>query len=113
MPRVTIRVTEAQKAELEARSGGNASDYVRSLLFGEQAGLEAVLDRIDHLADDIAEGRLLPVQGEPQPAGDDRLTPMLLEVLLLLRATVKPETMRMAQSEMKRRGFTPWGGNEE
>ncbi|MCG7605391.1 hypothetical protein [Halomonas sp. MM17-34] len=113
MPNINIRITEAQKAELEARSGGSTSDYVRSLLFGEQAGLEAVLDRIDHLADDIAEGRLLPVQGEPQPAGDDRLMPMLLEVLLLLRATVKPETMRMAQSEMKRRGFTPWGGNEE
>ena len=113
MPNINIRITEAQKAELEARSGGSTSDYVRSLLFGEQAGLEAVLDRIDHLADDIAEGRLLPVQGEPQPAGDDRLMPMLLEGLLLLRATVKPETMRMAQSEMKRRGFTPWGGNEE
>jgi len=65
LPNINIRITEAQKAELEARSGGSTSDYVRSLLFGEQAGLEAVLDRIDHLADDIAEGRLLPVQGEP------------------------------------------------
>ncbi|MGM0988545.1 MAG: hypothetical protein ACQEXI_16420 [Pseudomonadota bacterium] len=113
MPRHTLRLTEAQLAELEALSGGNISEYIRRRLFGERAGLEAVLDRIDHLADDIAEGRLLPMQGEPQLAGDDRLMPMLLEVLLLLRATVKPETMRMAQSEMKRRGFTPWGGNEE
>lgn len=113
MPRVTIRVTEAQKAELEARSAGNASDYVRSLLFGEQAGLEAVLDRIDHLADDIAEGRLLPEQSQPGPVDAHSLEPMLVEILLMLRAMAKPETMRMAQAEVKRRGLSPWGGVDE
>lgn len=113
MPTVTIRVTEAQKAELEARSGGSTSEYVRSQLFGEQAGLEAVLDRIDHLADDIAEGRLLPELSEPRETSSGSLEPMLMEILLMLRAMAKPETMRGAQKEVRRRGFMPWGDAEE
>lgn len=112
MANINIRITEAQKAELEARSGGSTSDYVRSLLFGEHAGLEAVMDRIDHLADDIAEGRLLPESSQPE-AETGALEPMLMEILLMLRAMVKPETMRMAQAEVKRRGLTPWGEVDE
>lgn len=113
MPNINIRITEAQKAELEARSGGSTSDYVRSLLFGEQVGLEAVLDRIDHLADDIAEGNLLPESSHPREADAGSLEPMLMEILLMLRAMAKPETMRGAQAEVKRRGFMPWGNPEE
>ena len=113
MPNINIRITEAQKAELEARSRGSTSDYVRSLLFGEQAGLEAVLDRIDHLADDIAEGRLLPESIQTRETGARSLEPMLMEILLMLRAMAKPETMRGAQAEVKRRGFMPWGDTEE
>ena len=113
MPNINIRITEAQKAELEDRSGGSTSDYVRSLLFGEQAGLEAVLDRIDHLADDISEGRLLP---EATPAGNEdieSLKPMLVELVLMFRAIAKPETLRATRKEMKRQGFTPWGDSDE
>jgi len=110
---INIRVTEAQKAELEARSGGRTSEYVRSILFGGHSGLEAVLDRIDHLADDIAEGRLLPEQSQPGPVDAHSLEPMLVEILLMLRAMAKPETMRMAQAEVKRRGLSPWGDVDE
>ena len=109
MPNINIRITEAQKAELEDRSGGNTSDYVRSLLFGEQAGLEAVLDRIDHLADDIAEGRLLPETSPDRGADIESLKPMLVELLLMFRNIAKPETLRATRAEMKRRGITLWG----
>lgn len=112
MPAIVVRVTDAQKAELEARAEGSVSEYVRRQLFGDQPSLEAVLDRIDHLADDIAEGRLSPEPSSfqsPSTTGDDQW-PLLLEMLLMLRATMKPSTMRSAQAELKRRGVTPWGG---
>lgn len=111
MPAIVVRVTDAQKAELEARAEGSVSEYVRRQLFNDQRSLEAVLDRIDHLADDIAEGRLSPEPSNfqsPSMTGDQ--WPLLLEMLLMLRATMKPSTMRSAQAELKRRGVTPWGG---
>ncbi|WP_299312648.1 hypothetical protein [Halomonas piscis] len=111
MPAIVVRVTDAQKAELEARAEGSVSEYVRRQLFNDQPSLEAVLDRIDHLADDIAEGRLSPEPSSfqsPSTTGDQ--WPLLLEMLLMLRATMKPSTMRSAQAELKRRGVTPWGG---
>lgn len=111
MPAIVVRVTDAQKAELEARAEGSVSEYVRRQLFNDQPSLEAVLDRIDHLADDIAEGRLSPEPSSfPSPSTTGDQWPLLLEILLMLRATMKPSTMRSAQAELKRRGVTPWGG---
>lgn len=110
MPTIVVRVTDAQKAELEARAEGSVSKYVRRQLFNDQPSLEAVLDRIDHLADDIAEGRLSPdPSGFQPPSTTDDQWPLLLEMLLILRAAMKPTTMRAAQAELKRRGITPWG----
>ncbi len=109
MPRHTLRLTEAQLAELEALSGGNISEYIRRRLFGERAGLEAVLDRIDHLADDIAEGRLLPETSPGRGADIESLKPMLAELVLMFRNIAKPETLRATRAEMKRRGITLWG----
>ena len=110
MPRHTLRLTEAQLGELEALSGGNISEYIRRRLFGERAGLEAVLDRIDHLADDIAEGRLLPDTSHDDRGADiESLKPMLVELVLMFRGIAKPETLRATRAEMERRGITPWG----
>lgn len=113
MPHINVRVTEAQKAELEARCGGQVSEYVRQQLFGDQGGsgqgLDVILDRIDHLADDLAEGRLTPPTPDHAAGGNDQLLAMLAEVLLLLRGSVKADAIRSAKGELNRHGITPWG----
>lgn len=59
-PYYTRREHARHRRPLEARAEGSVSEYVRRQLFNDQPSLEAVLDRIDHLADDIAEGRPSP-----------------------------------------------------
>lgn len=104
MPRQTIRFTDAQMAELEELSGGNISDFIRSKLFDQSSGVEAAVDRIEHLAEDV-EDLLRGLSDAPK--GENAL-PLMAEILLILRATVKPETIRKAQAELKRNGISPW-----
>lgn len=104
MPRQTIRFTDAQMAELEARSGGNISDFIRSKLFDHSSGLEAAVDRIEHLAEDVED----LVRGLSDASKGENALPLMAEILLILRATVKPETIRKAQAELKRNGISPW-----
>ncbi|WP_193061080.1 hypothetical protein [Halomonas sp. 3A7M] len=103
MARHTIRFSDEQIAQLEAASGGNISDYIRKKLFGEDGGLREALDRIDHLSDDIED----LIRSMPESGGNEGL-PLLAEILLILRATVKPETIRKVQAELSRNAITPW-----
>jgi hypothetical protein len=110
VPTVSFRVTEAQKKELEARSEGNVSDYVKGVLFREfehQDALHTILEKLDSQ----------PTNGAPAAKAIVELDPsaraILIELLLLMRLTVKPDNKREAQSEVERIGYQAWDSGEE
>lgn len=110
MPRIYARVTEAEKAELEVRSEGNISAYVRQQLFGQDRTLETILHRLEDIADDLEEKQSGLDEGNTR-TGDISardLMPMLAELLLMMRRTVKPDTLKMAQKEIQRVGMDVW-----
>ena len=49
MPSISLRVTEAQKIDLEYRSEGNVSEYIKQQLFGQKESASEVIARLDKL----------------------------------------------------------------
>jgi hypothetical protein len=103
LPTISFRVTDTQKIELEARSDGNVSDYVKGVLFDQQGTLNQILQRLS------------PAQsGQTHDAGTafDHTNPdienILAEVLMLLRFTVKPDSKRSVHAELNRLGLPLW-----
>lgn len=103
MPTISFRVTDAQKIELEARSDGNVSDYVKSVLFDQQGTLNQILQRLS------------PAQGSQTHEGEPAfhhtnpdIENIMAEVLMLLRFTVKPDSKRSVQAELNRLGVPLW-----
>lgn len=110
MPTVSFRVTEAQKNELEERSEGNVSDYVKGVLFREfehQDALDTILKRLESLPSNTAPAGKVSAELDPSARA------ILIELLLLMRLTVKPDNKREAQSEVERIGFQVWDSGEE
>ncbi|RMM69931.1 hypothetical protein [Pseudomonas savastanoi] len=98
MPTISLRVSESQKIELEERSTGNVSDYIKAQLFDRpdpHAMLETVLQHLEKEAPQRATGR----------GASDQSLPMLMEILQLMRFTVKPEVKEKAQAEVERMGL--------
>lgn len=113
MPTISIRVSDAQKIELEERSasyGGNVSDYVKDALFGtgQERGRE-VLTRLDELAEQIARASNRPASTTPAASSEQSIT-MLSELLILLRMSLKPDALRAARGELDRLKIAPWEG---
>ncbi|SEN71110.1 hypothetical protein [Halomonas caseinilytica] len=110
MPNINVRVSETEKAELEVRSKGNVSAYVRQQLFGQDRTLETILHRLEDIADDLEDKHTGAEERYERPdtivARD--VMPMLAELLLMMRRTVKPDTRKMAQSEIARVGMQVW-----
>ncbi|EAS6049044.1 hypothetical protein EA888_23470 [Salmonella enterica] len=101
MPTISLRVTEAQKIDLEFRSEGNVSDYIKQQLFGQKESASEVISRLDKLLE-------RPVT-EHQAAGRDRyIEAMLIEVLLILRQVSKADAQKVAGGEIRRLGLEPW-----
>ena len=119
MPTISIRVSDAQKIELEERSasyGGNVSDYVKDALFGtgQERGRE-ILTRLDELAEQVSRVSGRPASAAPA-SSSDQTTAMLSEALILLRMSLKPDAMRAARGELERLKIEPWepaGANKE
>ena len=106
MPTVSFRCTETQKIELEERSQGDISEYVRRQLFRQmeqEDTLEMILQRLEQRP-----------SGDGQPgAGIDRQSmAILIELLLLLRTASKPDAKREAQAEVERLGFDVWDSSK-
>ncbi|EIY0396102.1 hypothetical protein ML565_004549, partial [Escherichia coli] len=84
MPSISLRVTEEQKIDLEYRSEGNVSEYIKQQLFGQKESASEVIARLDKL--------LKRSSSEQQAAGRDRyIEAMLIEVLLILRQVSKAD----------------------
>ncbi|WP_155637799.1 hypothetical protein [Burkholderia stagnalis] len=111
MPTISIRLSDAQKIELEERSasyGGNVSDYVKDALFGtgQERGRE-ILARLDELAEQVSRASGRPARGAPSAPSDETKV-MLSEALILLRMSLRPEAMRAARAELERLKIEPW-----
>jgi hypothetical protein len=108
---VTIRMTIAQKIDLQNRSEGNVSDYIKKRLFGEpdtSAELIERLDNIEALLETQTENRTFQNHGSDR---DRYIEAMLIEILLVLRTVSKPEHSKAAGSEIKRIGLEPWSSD--
>ncbi|QIE30382.1 hypothetical protein [Caballeronia sp. SBC2] len=103
MPTISFRVTDAQKLELEARSDGNVSDYVKSVLFDTQGTLNQILERLSPAQSGQTRD---PVRGFDHTNPD--IENILAEVLMLLRFTVKPDSKRSVHAELNRLGVPLW-----
>lgn len=98
MPTISLRVSESQKIELEERSNGNVSDYIKAQLFDRpdpHAMLETVLQQLEKGSP----------QDTPSGAPGEKTLPILVEILQLMRFTVKPEVKEKAQAEVERLGL--------
>ena len=100
MPSISLRVTEAQKIDLEYRSEGNISEYIKQQL-GQKESASEVIARLDKLLERSS--------SEQQAAGRDRyIEAMLIEVLLILRQVSKADAQKVAGGEIRRLGLEPW-----
>lgn len=115
MPTISIRLTDAQKIELEERSasyGGNVSDYVKDALFGtgQERGRE-ILNRLDELAEQVSRASRRPSPSDTGSPSDQTIT-MLSEVLILLRMSLPANAMRAARGELERLKIESWEPQE-
>lgn len=97
---VSVRMSddEYQKYLLAAAQAGlTLSEYLR-------LRLESVGE--DQVANQIAQLRLTLLDNPSTDLGQPQ--PLLLEVLLLLRASLAPAALRATHAELKRQGLTPW-----
>lgn len=111
MPSISFKVTDAQKAELEAFAGKNLSDYLRRIVFGrleQDQTLDLVLQRLARIEEKNASS---PPQSSPSGTSGEtpNLPPevvgWLLEMLLMLRVVMPEKSRQFAQAEVKRLGL--------
>ncbi|HBV4265961.1 TPA: hypothetical protein MDW71_005254 [Klebsiella pneumoniae] len=101
MPTISLRVTDEQKVDLEYRSEGNVSDYIKQQLFGEKENIGEVLSRLDAL--------LSRPHTEQQNGGRDLyIEAIMIEVLMILRQVSKADAQKVAGGEIRRLGLEPW-----
>ncbi|HCA3195752.1 TPA: hypothetical protein MN540_005060 [Klebsiella pneumoniae] len=109
---VTIRMTMAQKIDLQNRSEGNVSDYVKKRLFGDPDNSAELLERLANI-ESLLENRTGDRDGSSAlENGRDRyIEAMMIEILLVLRSVSKPEHSKAAGHEIKRIGLEPWSSD--
>lgn len=111
MANIGIRLTEAQRIELEERSarfGGSISDYVKSVLFGGQySQTQEILHRLDELESKIATAQSR-TSTALSPARSDTAMMMLSELVILMRMSIPPDKMRGARAELDRLQVHTW-----
>ena len=104
---LSFRVSEAEKMMIQdaaIKEGKSVSEYCRTTLlnqFSNKLTNEAILNRlnqIDHLVDFVA---------SKSSSTTDNLN-LLVELLLILRSSAKPDHRKMITREMERLGITPW-----
>ncbi|MFP1771044.1 hypothetical protein ACLEDK_16850 [Lonsdalea quercina] len=101
MPTISLRVTDAQKIDLEYRSDGNVSEYIKQQLFGQKNSVTEAITRLDRLLERS------PL--EKQSTGRDRyIDAILIEVLMILRQVSKADAQKIAGGEIRRLGLEPW-----
>lgn len=112
MPTICIRVTEAQKVELEERSvrfDGNVSEYIKDTLFGNPN--REVMARLDVFGELLASVSALQTRSRLTP--QDLSVDMLAEALILLRMSLSPEKLRAARAELDRLKIGTWSPPQE
>lgn len=110
MPAITFKCSDAEKEELEARSNGNVSRYVKQILFGQMARE----DDLAHLVDLVE--RLVHRSGSddestPTVGTDQVLLGMVAELLLIMRDSAKVDAVQKAKAELNRAGLPVWQSN--
>ncbi|WP_294356855.1 hypothetical protein [uncultured Sphingomonas sp.] len=75
--------------------------------------LASIRASLIELGDDVEKlSRLMadrPVEAPGRAQGDDQPSAVHLEMLLLLRGLVSPQTLRMVIAEVERQGLVAWG----
>lgn len=102
----------AQKIDLQTRSEGNVSEYVKKRLFGDADNNAELLERlanIEALLESGAGDR--GGDGHSNSSADRYIEAMLIEILLVLRSVSKPEHSKAAGHEIKRIGLEPWSSD--
>lgn len=111
MPVISVRCSQAEKDELEARSGGNVSAYVRHLVFGDHDPHSGLAHRLDDLREDILEalqgGQSGPAQVD-SPGVPDWVAASVLEMLMMMRFQYKRDIRQQAMGEVERVGMVPF-----
>ena len=111
MPTVGIRITDAQKIELEERSAhfsGNVSEYVKGVLFGPgHSDAQEILARLDELSAQVVRVQARST-GREHAQRADLATMMLSELLILTRMSMSPDKMRAARGELDRLEIETW-----
>lgn len=129
MPTIAVRLSDAERIELDDRAQGDISKYVRNALFGEAENAVEVERRLSELIEEQAVLRSmistladsvknlsveLAKNAAPAPAlagtneAGARLEGMTLELLLLLRGRGSRTELNGIQSEVKRQGLPVW-----
>lgn len=103
MPVINFRVTEAERQKLEILSNGNISGYIKQRLFG---------NTIEDNSGEIMAALHEMIDSNLNADHRQNISPILIEILLLLRATIKPELRREVASEMKRQRISSWSFGE-
>lgn len=102
MARVSFRVPDSTKYELEARAGAHSiSQYMLAMIERDWHGSDQY-EAITAALDDLRAGMGDDAAGDGTPRG------LLVELLLLMRAVAGPEAQRRAQAEVDRLGLDVW-----
>lgn len=116
---IKVRLREGQAlvyaAEAEGRGVGMATVIRERLERADKADeeLASISASLIELGDDVDRlSRLVahqPGEATARAQGDDQPSAVHLEMLLLLRGLVSPQTRRMITAEVERQGLVAWG----
>lgn len=116
---IKVRLREGQAlvyaAEAEGRGVGVATVIRERLERADKADeeLASIRASLIELGDDVERlRRLVADQSVEAPGGaqqEDQPSAVQLEMLLLLRGLVSPQTLRMVTAEVERQGLVSWG----
>lgn len=101
MATVSFRCTDAQKGELELRSGGNTSAYIVSQLFDAGASNDALLHRLDDMRDDLIDA-IASRAGDASPIRPRLIESLLIELVMTMRQSANKTAVKTAHAELDR-----------
>lgn len=107
---ITFRVSEAEKTMIQddaIKDNKSVSEYCRSTLLNhvsKKLTNDAIINRLNQI-DRLVE--FVNSKSSTDEKNGETLN-LLIETILILRASIKPETRQMLAREMERLGITPW-----